>query len=329
MAMTERPKVTVFIPVYNRERYVGHAIDSILSQSFTDFELLVVDDGSTDRSVDIVASYVDPRIRLERNERNLGIPATRNRGLDLARGEHIAMLDSDDAAYPSRLTKQVAFLDAHPDYAAVGSWGRAMDDTGRSLRKVKKQPADADEVKAHLLFRCCLNNRSVTGRTAMLREFGYSSDFPRCQDYDLLANLAVKYKLGNLPEVLVLGRVHDQQITGRTADLGQAKKQEIARRQINALGIDASEKDVQRHAVLGRMGKLDYKPDRAFLEWTESWLHRLQAANQATQIYAEPTFSHVLGGYWLKACRRGTARIGWRAWASFLRSPLRGSRWQP
>ena len=295
--MTVAPKVTVFIPVYNRERYVKDAIDSILTQTFPDFELLLVDDGSTDDSAAAIESYKDPRIRLERNEQNLGIPRTRNRGLELARGKYIAMLDSDDAAYPERLAKQVAFLDAHPDYAAIGSWSRPMDDAGRPFKKIKQQPVEVDEVKAHLLFRCCLNNRSVTGRAAMLREFGYRNDFPRCQDYDLLANLAGRYKLGNLPEVLVLGRVHDQQITGQTVDLGQVKKQEIARRQLRALGVEAGEEDLRRHAILGRLGKLDHRPDREFLEWAESWLRKLQDANRATSIYAEPVFARVLGGY--------------------------------
>ena len=326
MAAGRDPKVTVFIPVYNRERYIGAAIDSILAQSFTDFELLLVDDGSTDDSVAVIEAYDDPRIRLERNAQNLGSPRTRNRGLDLTRGEYMAMLDSDDAAYPERLARQVAFLDAHPDYAAIGSWGRAMDAAGRPLRKIlreiKKQPTDADEVKAHLMFRCCLNNRSMTGRTAMLREFGYRDDFPRCQDYDLLANLSVRYKLGNLPEVLVLGRTHDQQITAQTFDLGQAKKQEIARRQLNAIGVEPGAEDLRRHAVLGRMGKLDYRPDRAFLEWAERWLRQLQQANRTTSIHAEPAFTRVLGGYWRRACYRSCITAPFGTWTYLLRSPL-------
>lgn len=323
MAAVKAPKVTVFIPVYNRERYIGAAIDSILAQSFTDFELLVVDDGSTDGSVALIEAYGDPRVRLERNGRNLGIPKTRNRGLELARGAYLAILDSDDAVYPDRLAKQVAFLDSHPDFAMVGSWGRAMDQSGRPLKRIKKQPVSSDEVKAHLLFRCCLNNRSVMGRTAVMREHGYRNDYPRCQDYELLVRLAANHKLGNLPEILVLGRVHDQQITGQTFDLGQAKKQEIASVQLTALGLAHDQDDLARHAILGRMGKLDYTPDQAFLDWTESWLLRLQEANRTARIYPEPAFTRVLGAYWLKACRRTSSRIGWGAWRRLLGSPLR------
>jgi len=112
--MGEPPKITVFIPAYNREKYIGDAIESILAQTFTNYEILLIDDGSTDGTVDIMRSYTDPRLRIIRNEKNLGIPKTRNKGIEHARGEYIAMLDSDDRAYPTRLEKQAAFMDRHP-----------------------------------------------------------------------------------------------------------------------------------------------------------------------------------------------------------------------
>src|SRR5262245_27160007 len=136
LVMTDLPKVSVVMPVYNREKYVGKAIESVLTQTFTNFELLVIDDGSTDRSRAIVQSYVDARIRLFCNDANEGIPKTRNKAIALARGEYIAFVDSDDWVYPERLAKQVAFLDRHGDYVAVGTWTDWMDDTGRSLKRV-------------------------------------------------------------------------------------------------------------------------------------------------------------------------------------------------
>lgn len=96
-------KLPYFIPAYNREKYIGDAIDSILAQTFTNYEILLIDDGSTDDTVAIMRSYTDPRLRIIMNEKNLGIPKTRNKGIENARGEYIAMLDSDDRAYPTRL----------------------------------------------------------------------------------------------------------------------------------------------------------------------------------------------------------------------------------
>lgn len=322
MSSPDTPEVTVFIPVFNRERYIGSAVESILGQSFSDFELLVVDDGSTDDSCGVVESYRDARIRLVRNENNLGIPRTRNKGLELARGRYIAMLDSDDCALSDRLEKQVAFLDRHTDYVEVGSWGRAMDRDGRPLSRIKKQPVSWDEVKAQLLFNCCISNRSVMGRTAILREFGYRNDYFRCQDYELHVRLARRYKIGNLPDILVHGRVHEEQVTGQTFELGLSKKREIAAMQLDELGVGYTEHDLERHVALGRMGKLSFTPDQAYLVWAEAWLRQLQTANRSATCYPEPAFSEVLSGLWMRACRRTEGGSRWGLWAQFWLSPL-------
>jgi len=152
--MRQTPKVTVFIPVFNREDYICTAINSVLAQQYTDFEILVVDDGSSDRTVERIAAYTDPRVRVECNPANLGIPATRNRGLELARGEYIALLDSDDYAYPDRLHRQVDFLDRHPDIVQVGSGCTLMDAEGRRLPRIRRHPLKPEAVDAHLLFHC-------------------------------------------------------------------------------------------------------------------------------------------------------------------------------
>lgn len=319
----DRPKVTVFIPVYNRERYIGAALASILAQSLTDYEVLLIDDGSTDRSVEVMRAYRDPRIRIVCNGTNLGIPKTRNRGLQLARGEYIALLDSDDLAHPRRLEKQVAFLDRHPDYAEVGSWGRAVDAQGRVLPRVKRQPVHPEDVAVQLLFRCCLSNRSIMARTEILRAYGYREDYPRCQDYELHVRLAKRYKLGNLPEVLVFGRVHPQQVTAQTAALGDEKKREIMGTLLSELGVAFGESDLQAHLVLARMRKLGFVPDQTYVEWTEAWLRKLQEANRRTQRYAAPALARAVSEKWLQTCWAARASLGWRVWQYFWRSPLR------
>lgn len=322
MVNSKAPKVTVFIPVYNREKYVGEAIESILAQTFSNFEILLVDDGSTDQSVDTIRSFSDPRIRLVCNEGNLGIPKTRNKGVELARGQYMAMLDSDDRAYPDRLEKQVAFLDTHPEYAQVGSWCRMMDAQGRILNKIKRQPTLPDDIHAQFLFRCAMSNRSIMARTAILQEYGYRNDFPRCQDYELHVRLAKYYKLGNLPECLVYGRIHPQQITGQTADLGDAKKQEIISGQLHELGVTFSQEDLVPHLTLSRMRKSDFVPDAHYLKWAREWLERLQQANKQTHCYAEPAFSHALSQKWLQACWTARRKMGWAIGKYFFSSAL-------
>ena len=322
MASSDRPKVTVFIPVFNREPYVGDAIESVLHQDFTDFEILLIDDGSTDRSVEIMRAYTDPRVRIVCNDDNLGIPRTRNRGLELARGEYIALLDSDDRAATTRLQKQVDFLDNHPDHVQVGSWCRMIDERGRRMKKVKRQPVLPQDVDAQLLFRCALSNRSIMARTAILQRFGYRVDYPRCQDYYLHVQLAKQYKMANLPECLVYGRVHHQQITRQTAELGDDRKREIAREQLLEMGAAFTDADLTPHLNLSRMRKLRITPDRKYLEWAEDWLLQLERANQQSRRYEEQAFRRALSEKWMQACWAARGSVQWGALKTFLRSPL-------
>ena len=296
------PKVSVFIPVYNRERYVAEAIGSVLAQSFRDFELLVVDDGSTDGTRAVVEAVPDRRVRLVCNGRNLGIPASRNRGLAEARGEYIALLDSDDWCYPDRLARQVAFLEAHPDYAEVGSWGRAMDEEGRPRAAIQYRPVAPDDVKVEFLFRCAVKNRSVMGRTAVLREYGYREDYARCQDYDMHVRIARDWKVGNLPQILVRGRIHPGRWTSATADLGRQIKLDIMGAQLADLGLVFSGDDLEKHYLLPR-------PDHAceplggdYLRWAEDWLRRLQAANADSRFLSDAALRRALAVVWLQLC---------------------------
>jgi len=313
MSSPQNHKVTVFIPVHNRERYIGDAIQSILAQDFQDFDILLIDDGSTDRSVEIMRSFHDPRLTIVLNETNLGIPRTRNRGLELARGEYIALLDSDDRASQDRLHKQVAYLDAHPDCVQIGSWCRMMNEQGIPLQKIKRQPAHPDEIKAELLFRCCLSNRTIMGRTEILRNFGYRNDFPRCQDYDLHVRLSSQFKMANIPECLVLGRIHPQQITALTTDLGDAKKREIVSSQLQHLGVPFSPEDLDPHLMLSRMRKMLFTPDASYMRWAEEWLLRLLQANQSARYYEPQVFSKILLHKWAHTCWRARThlKIGW------------------
>jgi len=320
------PRVTVFIPVHDRERYVADAIDSVLAQTYGDFEVLVVDDGSTDRSVEVVRAYDDPRVRLEENGENLGIPRTRNRGLELARGEYIALLDSDDRMLPRRLERQVAFLDAHPDHVQTGAWCRMMSEDGRPLKRIKRQPTDAEDVRVQLLFRCCLSNRTIFGRTEALRAEGYRNDYARCQDYDLHVRLSEHHAMANLPRVLVLGRIHEGQITLQTDELGNERKRAIVAGQLERLGVAFEESDLDPHLSLSRMRKLGFTPDAAFLDWTEDWLLRIGAANRTARRYDEGALARALADKWLRACwaaRSGEA--GWGVWEHYRHSPLKGA----
>lgn len=325
--MSMAPKVSVIIPVYNREKYIGEAINSVLAQSFTNFELLLIDDGSTDDSVEIMRSYADPRVRLVCNEHNLGIPKTRNKGNQLARGEYIAILDSDDTAVPDRLAKQVAFLDRYKDYALVGSWAALIDEEGRSLKKGKRRFVSSGEVKSQLLFRCCLPHSSVMARTAIMQAYGYREQYVLCSDFDLFVRLARKYKLGRLPEPLVRQRVHAGRITRERVQLTKDKDLEVVSAQLLELGVEFTMADLERHLLLSFMKKFQFIPDRQYLMWAEAWLLKLREANQRASCYPVRPFARVTGEVWLKVSRRVFPSMGWTAWKHFWQSPLSKGVW--
>lgn len=321
------PKITVLIPVYNRAQFIGDAIESVLAQSFGDFELLLVDDGSTDGSQQCVCAYDDPRIRLIENSENLGIAATRNRGIEAARGAYLAFLDSDDRALPERLAHQAAYLDSHRDVAAVGSWIRWIDDRGATRGKTKRKAADPDQIAAERLFRSCLENSTAMARTAVLRAYPHREDYRLGSDYDLWARIAADHRLAALPEVLVERRQHDSQASDERSPAYKHWRLAIFADQLRALGMRFDEQDLERHYVLRRMHKEDFRPDHAYLDWTEDWFLRLRAANAVRHLYPEPAFSAALGAFWCKVCWFALPVLGSRALTRLLRSPLRATIW--
>lgn len=209
--------VTVIIPVRNGERFIGHAIDSILSQTLTDIELLVVDDASTDRTTEIIESYTDPRLRILRNPQRMGVSASRNRAVAEARSPYVAFLDADDIAYSQRLEKQITFLESHPNVALVGSHLDYIDAEGKLLYSERpgQRPCKSDELRMELLKRACILPSTATGRKSALVQAGGFPQMDYAEDHDLWCRLAVNHELAILPERLVAYRYHPNQATFR------------------------------------------------------------------------------------------------------------------
>ena len=191
--------LTVLMPVYNSEKYLAAAIDSILGQSFRDFEFLIIDDGSTDSSLDIIKSYQDPRIRLYQNEKNLGISATLNRGIALANTAFIARMDADDISYPERLYRQYTYLQAHPDCAMVSSLARVVTEDGETVRVDKIK---GEHIFYNLTFICWIYHSTVMYRTdAVKRVNMYTVAYS--EDFELFWQLSRRYRIHQLDEVLL------------------------------------------------------------------------------------------------------------------------------
>ncbi len=193
------PRITVLMPVFNAERYLREAIDSILIQTFEDFEFLIIDDGSTDSSVEIVRSYVDPRIRFFQNEVNCGISETLNRGIKLAACELIARMDADDVSYPHRLKKQYEYMMQHPNCALLSTWARVVTEDKRFVR-LERYPSRF--YYYNLTFECWMYHPTIMFRRAPVEAVGmYSMKYS--EDYDLFWKISTAFEIGNLAEALV------------------------------------------------------------------------------------------------------------------------------
>jgi glycosyltransferase involved in cell wall biosynthesis len=193
------PKLTVLMPVYNAASYLREAMESILHQTFRDFEFLIIDDGSTDESIAIVLSYNDSRIRFIQNEINMGIAATLNRGIELASCELIARMDADDISYPERLQKQYDHMNLNPACALLSTACRIVTAAGKHVRLERYT---SRFFYYNLTFECWIYHPTVMFRKAAVQDAGmYSKSFS--EDYDLFWKLSQKYPIANLREVLL------------------------------------------------------------------------------------------------------------------------------
>lgn len=208
------PKVTVLMAVYNGERYLREAIESILAQTFQDFEFLIINDGSTDNSREVILSYEDPRIRLVDNEVHLGLTPSLNKGLRLAKGELVARQDADDISEPERLAMQVTFLETHPEVGLLGTWYRKIDAQGTLIGN-RSLPCDYTEIRWSLLFFCPFVHSSVMVRkSVILRQVGfYNEALVYAADYELWYRIAHHIPVANLNKYLVRLRINPYSMT--------------------------------------------------------------------------------------------------------------------
>ncbi len=226
------PKVTVVMAVYNGEKCLREAIDSILNQTFKDFEFLIINDGSTDKTPEIIAGYNDQRIVIA-NQKNIDLTKSLNKAIKLSRGEYIARMDADDISLPRRLELEVAFLDNHEDVGLVGTMYYHIDKNDKIL-SVIPVPIEDEMIQEKLLKGNCFAHSSIMVRTEVLKKVGYyREEFKLAQDYDLFLRIAECCKVRNLEEALHQWRVVEQGITinryreqNRYADLARrlAKK---------------------------------------------------------------------------------------------------------
>ncbi|MEI6490570.1 MAG: glycosyltransferase family A protein [bacterium] len=218
------PKVSVLMPAYNAEKYIGEAIESILNQTFTDFEFIIIDDCSTDKTWEIIQEYAekDKRIVAVKNEENLKISHTLNKGFDLAKGKYIARMDADDWSYPDRLKKQFDFMEANPEIGVSGGTMEVCDE--KLVRNGYRRYNLTDlEIRKKIFRYSPFCHPLVMFRTEVIKNHGfkYGPVLAIAEDYDLYFRIGVVSKFGNLKDVLIKYRV-----VGTGTSISKARIQE-------------------------------------------------------------------------------------------------------
>jgi hypothetical protein len=311
------PKVSVVMPVYNGKDYLREAASSVLHQTFTDFELIIINDGSTDGTPSILEEIAaDKRVRVLHNEENRGLTYTRNKGIANSRGQYIAMLDSDDAALPKRIEKQVIFLDSHPEFALVGSSINLVSSDGRYIR-TQYYPTPPAYIPSLLLFQNNFAQSTVMLRRSALPAECYRLEYPPAEDYDLWVRMAANHKVANLDAALVKYRIHGASISTVQANTQQQSIHKIQAAQLSQIGVAATADELRLHA---QIGVLEVPGQKSAILKVEEWLLRLTEANRLSGYYTAPIFNKIVAQKWFEVCR--SSGLGGWAYRKMVASPL-------
>jgi len=303
------PAVTVLMPVYNGAVYLRQSIESILSQSFSSFEFLIVDDCSNDDSAAIAASYPDKRMRVVRSPNRLGICGALNLGLSQSLGKYVARMDADDISRPDRLEKQVLLMKGNDRLGFCGSWAlRFGEGQGRF---VQKMPTGHENIRAHLLFDNPIVHSSVMLRRSVLERHSlrYREEFRNAEDYDLWTRMIEHCRADNIPDTLLEYRVHSASVTLEASGRMDAQACKILKLLFANLGVDLSDDELLFHRYIST-NRLPAGWNRKLFEKAEHWLRHLLEENDRAGRYERNAFKQAVAAVWFSVCYLSLAS-GW------------------
>lgn len=240
--MEASPLVSVILPVYNSEKHIYEALESIVNQSYQNLEIITIINGTTDKSLDEVNKFNDKRIKVIDIKEAIGLIKALNIGIEESNGKYIARMDADDIAIKTRIEKQVKFLEEHSDYGLCGSWYKTFD--GTSI--LGKNKIEDQEIKQNLLHQCHICHPSVLLRKSIVDEYNlkYSTKFPHSEDYALWVEMTDKTKFYTYPEVLLKYRDHETNISKLEGETQQNLSVDIKRHYFKKVGINISNEEV-------------------------------------------------------------------------------------
>lgn len=310
--------LSVIMPVYNGQRYLEDAINSVLSQTFKDYELLIIDDGSTDSSLKIIQSINDTRIRFLKNEKNQGIAYTRNVGLKESIGEFLAWMDCDDLIEPNRFEFQINYLRNNP---AVGVCGTALKRFGEGKPRVSREYSESEVIKAALLFRPAIRPATAMCRMKMVREanLSYDTRLAVAEDYDFFFEASFHFPIENLKPVLYHYRASESstmKIYSERPQILYGFHKIIYSKAFKKLGIPNLEKNFELHYSCSSTQIIT-----SFNELVDIfvWLLYLKGRNSEIKLYDEISFKKVLAARFFAICRKASS-IGPQTFFFYLKN---------
>ncbi len=312
------PLLSVLMPVYNCAPFLQESVSSVLNQDFRDFELILVNDGSTDTSAEVLSAFSDSRIRIVTHPENRGLIPALLTGLAQCRGRFIARMDCDDYCLPQRFSTQLNFLQQHPEVGVCGSAMQLFPKKGKWL-----YPETHEEIKAQLLFSCCMGHPSVMMRREVFDTHTYDMRYLYAEDYGLWFELAPHTRLHNLPEVLINYRIHPQQISSHIRSEQQKTCDRIREEMLSRYFPECT---VSQKAIHQKLARLDYPLHEKFLHEATQWLEYLWQENLRNRQFENSALQKVLSNKFTDLCLT-LAPLGKTVWRTFNRSAF--SKLQP
>lgn len=323
MTRSSVPRISVVLAVRNGAPFLRDAVESVLAQTFHDFECIVVDDASDDDTASVLKDLADDRVIRIRNPSLCGLAKSLNIGILRARGEYIARMDADDVCARRRFERQIRFMDRHPDLIVGGTWIRPFTDA--RLQPVRGYPTNHDVAKCFLVFSSPVAHPSAFMRRSSLQAHGlrYDEAFRCAQDYELWTRCVRFGGIASMPETLLLYRLHPRQASDSRKALQHEAVSRVRLRCLRDLGINVTPHEAQLHNLISDwhlVGSDD------FVNQCRDWIHRLWQANERSGVYPRGAFGRVLGDRWYSVCVRNR-RAGPSVYRMYrdLRFPGEGS----
>lgn len=311
--------VSVIMPLYNAERHVREAVESILQQTHSALELLIVDDCSTDGGPQIAAAFQDSRIRFLKTDWNCGAAGARNFALEQAKGQFLAFLDADDAAEPERIERQLAFLHAHPSAGVVATATRTMDERGALGGVWSAAEQNADDVRMELFFSNPIVQSSVMLRAPCLEKIRFREEFIPAEDYDLWCRLSSSTEIYIHAAQLTRYRIHGGGISTRNAQQMIRSRHKIWKQEFVRLDISPSSQEIECHEALhSQVSPISPKA----LQEAGRWLEKLVNANDSASPYHPEAWRNLCALKWLRFCKLSIS-LGLTTFCAWRRSTLR------